>query len=129
MTDPIADMLIRIKNALLARKDDVAMPHSRMKESLATILKTNGYIKDFSIKKDGARVTLLIELKYVGRVPAITDVKRISKPGCRLYASTHEIPRSLGGYGITIMSTPKGVVTDKEARKAHVGGEILCQVW
>ncbi len=129
MTDPIADMLIRIKNALLARKDDVNVPHSKMKERLAFILKNNGYIKEYSVKKEGARITIVVILKYVGRTPAITDVKRISKPGCRLYFSTQKIPRSLGGYGITIISTPKGVITDKEARKEHVGGEVLCQVW
>lgn len=129
MTDPIADMIIRIKNALLARHTEVSIPHSKMKQAIATILETEGYIAGVEVKKDAAQPNLVVKLKYTGKVPAITDVRRLSTPGRRLYASSRNIPRALGGYGITIVSTSSGVMTDKDARKKNAGGELLCQIW
>jgi small subunit ribosomal protein S8 len=129
MTDPIADMIIRIKNALLAHHAEVVIPHSNMKHAIGQILHKEGYVADVAIKNEGPQPSLILKLKYSGKVPTITDVRRLSKPGRRLYASAHKIPRTLGGYGITIISTSKGVITDKEARQQNVGGELLCQIW
>jgi|SRR5579859_2966175 len=129
MNDPIADMIIRIKNALLARQDAVVVPHSRVKEQIGQILVANKYVEDFKVEKKAPQSEIVLKLKYVGRIPAITDVRRISKPGRRIYATAHKIPRALGGYGITIISTSKGIMTDKEARQQNVGGEVLCQIW
>jgi len=129
MTDPIADMIIRIKNALLAHHDEVTMPYSNLKQAIGQILQKEGYVGEVEIKKDGPFSTLVLKLKYSGKMPTITDVRRLSKPGRRLYAPANKIPRTLGGYGITIVSTSKGVVTDKEARKQNIGGELLCQIW
>jgi len=129
MTDPIADMIIRIKNALAARHQDVAIPYSKMKQTIAEILETEGYVTSFEIKTDATMQNLVVRLKYTDKVPAITDVRRLSKPGRRLYASSKQIPRALGGYGITLVSTSSGVMTDKQARKKNVGGELLCQIW
>lgn len=129
MTDPIADMIIRIKNALLARHSEVSMPHSKLKQSIAKILVAEGYIEGVEVKSDSIVPQIMIKLKYQGKTPAITDVRRISKPGRRLYAPANQIPRALGGYGITIVSTSKGVITDTQARKQNVGGEIICQIW
>lgn len=129
MTDPIADMIIRVKNAFLASKATVSIPHSKLKEALAKILVTEGYVEGFEVKAAAPQNTIEIKLKYIGKIPAITEVRRISKPGRRMYATVSEIPRSLGGYGVTIVSTSKGVVTDKDARKMNVGGEVLCQIW
>ncbi len=129
MTDPIADMIIRIKNALAARHSDVSIPYSRMKQTIAVILEQEGYVAGFEVKSEATQPNLIVKLKYSGRVPAITDVRRLSKPGRRLYASSKQIPRALGGYGITLVSTSSGVMTDKEARKKNLGGELLCQIW
>lgn len=129
MTDPIADMIIRIKNALLARHSEVMMPHSKLKQSIAKILEAEGYIEGVEVKSDSIVPQIMIKLKYQGKTPAITDVRRLSKPGRRLYAPANQIPRALGGYGITIVSTSKGVITDTQARKQNVGGEIICQIW
>jgi small subunit ribosomal protein S8 len=129
MTDPIADMLIRIKNALLARRKEVHLPHSKIKESIAKILVANNYIQDFKVVKQEPQAEIVVQLGYEDKLPKITNVKRISKPGRRLYTSVGRIPSSLNGYGITIISTSKGLLTDKEARKANLGGEILCQIW
>lgn len=129
MTDPIADMIIRIKNALLAGHSLVEIPHSKVKAAIAEILKAEGYVKNFEVKPTVPQPTIAIELKYVGKVPAITDVRRLSKPGRRSYTSAREIPRALGGYGITIVSTSKGMMTDSRARQANAGGELVCQVW
>lgn len=129
MTDPIADMIIRIKNALLAGHSMVEVPHSKVKAAIAEILRDEGYITGFEVKPTVPQATIAIELKYVGKVPAITDVRRLSKPGRRHYASAREIPRALGGYGITIVSTSKGMMTDTRARQANSGGELVCQVW
>lgn len=129
MTDPISDMLARIKNALLAQHKEVVMPHSKVKEAIAKILATYNYIESFSVVEKKPQSDLAIKLSYKGKIPMITDVKRISKPGRRLYSTVDKVPSSLNGYGITIVSTSKGLLTDKEARKQNVGGELLCQIW
>ena len=129
MTDPIADMIIRIKNALMAGHDEVSIPHSKMKQSIAQILKEEGYIADTRVEPNKPQATIVCSLKYVGKTPAITDVRRLSKPGRRLYSAATEIPTALGGYGITILSTSKGLMTGTTARKQNIGGEILCQIW
>ena len=131
MSDPIADMLTRIRNANTAKHDTVDVPSSKMKESIAKILFDEGYIKNYEIIEDGNFKTIRIELKY-GKdknEKIITGIKRISKPGLRVYANAEDLPRVLGGLGIAIVSTNKGVVTDKEARKMNVGGEVLAFVW
>jgi len=129
MTDPIADMIIRIKNALLAGHSKVEIPHSKVKEALASILLEEEYVAGMTVKPQVPQPVIEIDLKYVGKVPAITDVRRISKPGRRIYAGVKDIPKALGGYGITILSTSKGVMTDTKARQTNSGGEVLCQVW
>lgn len=129
MTDPISDLIIQIKNAVLARKESIGVPHSKMKEAIAGILKQEGYISEVTTDEATGFKKLIITLKYIGKNPAVTDVRRLSKPGRRLYVPANDIPKSLGGYGITILSTNRGVVTDSEARKLNVGGELLCQIW
>ena len=131
MNDPIADMLTRIRNANTAKHDTVDVPSSKMKLAIANILLEEGYIKKLDVIEDGAFKTLHITLKYgVDRNDkVITGLKRISKPGLRVYANTEELPKVLGGLGVAIISTNKGVITDKEARKENVGGEVLCFVW
>ncbi|MDE6313582.1 MAG: 30S ribosomal protein S8 [Lachnospiraceae bacterium] len=131
MSDPIADMLTRIRNANTAKHDTVDVPSSKMKESIAKILLDEGYIKKYEIIEDGSFKTIRIELKY-GKdknEKIITGLKRISKPGLRVYANAEDLPKVLGGLGIAIVSTNKGVVTDKEARKMNVGGEVLAFIW
>jgi small subunit ribosomal protein S8 len=129
MNDPISDMIIRIKNALLAKHDTVMVPHSRIKAQIGQILVDNNYVEDMKVENQKPQSQLVFKLKYVGKVAAITDVKRISTPGRRMYSSASKIPRALGGYGITIVSTSKGLMTDKEAKKQNMGGELLCQIW
>lgn len=129
MTDPIADMLIRIKNAYLARKEDVIIPHSKMKESLARVLASGKYIDTVEIVKKTPQSEIVVKLRYVGKRPAITQVRRVSKPGRRLYAPCDQIMRTLGGYGMTIVSTSKGIMDDKNAKKNNIGGEVIAQVW
>ena len=131
MNDPIADMLTRIRNANTAKHDTVDVPSSKMKLAIANILLDEGYIKKLDVVEDGAFKTLHITLKYgVDRNDkVITGLKRISKPGLRVYAGKDELPKVLGGLGIAIISTNNGVITDKEARKAGVGGEVLAFVW
>lgn len=129
MTDPISNFITSIKNALMAHKETVMVPYSKMQESLADILVREGYLAEVSVDESAAFKKLVLTLKYVGKLPAVTDVRRLSKPGRRLYAPATQIPKALGGYGITIISTNKGVVTDKEARQMNVGGELLCQIW
>ncbi len=132
-TDPIADMLARINNALLVRYESVAMPASSLKVAVAKILKEEGYIEDFQLTKDQLQAQLVIRLKYVGDLkhqqPVITGLKRISKPGRRIYTPSSRIPWVRSGMGIAILSTPKGVLTGEQARRLNVGGEILCYVW
>lgn len=132
MTDPIADMLTRIRNANIAMHDEVSMPSSKLKEALAKVLNSEGYIGPYTIKpaKNGVGNTLTIAMKYSPeRERVISGIKRVSKPGLRVYSKTAEIPRVLGGLGVAVLSTNKGLVTDREARKAKVGGEVLCYVW
>ena len=132
MTDPIADMLTRLRNANTAFHDDVIMPSSKVKEALAKILVSEGYIEGFSIDDDPGRPgrKLRIVLKYTpDRRRTISGLRRVSKPGLRVYTSSSEVPRVLGGMGIAILSTNQGLMTDREARKRRVGGEILCRVW
>jgi small subunit ribosomal protein S8 len=129
MTDPIADMIIRIKNAFMANRSSVSIPHSKLKEALAKILEKEGYVESFEVKPSVPQKVVEIKLKYIGKIPAITEVKRVSKPGRRVYAPVGKIPKALGGYGVTIVSTSKGVVTGNQARKMGVGGELLCQIW
>ena len=129
MTDPIADMIIRIKNASLTGRKDLVLPHSKLKEEIIKILKNNNYIEDFQIIDKEPQKEMKIILKYVGKLSVITNVKRVSKPGRRVYVKASEIPQTLNGYGLTILSSNQGVIDDKVARKAKVGGEILCQIW
>ena len=132
MTDPIADMLTRIRNANQAMHDDVRMPSSRQKEALAALLQQEGYIGSFTLEDRPGLPgkTLCINLKYSPeRERVISGLKRVSKPGLRVYTSATEAPRVLGGLGISVLSTSQGLMTDREARKRRVGGEILCQVW
>ena len=124
MTDPIADMLTRIRNANTAGHAKVEIPASKMKKSIAEILKNEGFIKDFSVAQDNAQGTITVELKY-----GPNKEKKISKPGLRVYAKADQVPKVLGGLGIAIVSTSKGVISDKEARKLGVGGEVICYVW
>ena len=129
ITDPIADMLTRIRNANSARHDTVDVPASNMKKSIAQILLDEGYIKSYQIVDDGTQGVIHITLKYNGKDKVITGLRRVSKPGLRVYVGADELPRVLSGLGIAIVSTSKGVMTDKAARAAHVGGEVLAFVW
>ena len=129
ITDPIADMLTRIRNANSARHDTVDVPASNMKKSIAQILLDEGYIKSYQIVDDGTQGVIHITLKYNGKDKVITGLRRVSKPGLRVYVGADELPRILRGLGIAIVSTSKGVMTDKAARAAHVGGEVLAFVW
>ena len=131
ITDPIADMLTRIRNANNAKHETVDVPASNMKKSIAQILRDEGYIKNFQTINDGTQGVIRITLKYVqpGKETAITGLRRVAKPGLRVYAGADELPRVLRGLGIAIVSTSKGVMTDKKAREAHVGGEVLAFVW
>ena len=130
ITDPIADMLTRIRNANSARHDTVDVPASNMKKSIAQILLDEGYIKNFQVVEDGTQGVIHISLKYnAGKEKVITGLRRVSKPGLRVYAGAEELPKVLRGLGIAIVSTSKGVMTDKAARAAHVGGEVLAFVW
>ncbi len=128
MTDPIADMLTRIRNAQMVRKATVTIPYSKLKLAIATILKEEGYIADVTVEEEG-RKELLLDLVYTGRAPRIQSIVRESKPGHRAYRKADEIPHVLNGYGIAIISTSKGLMTDKAARQAGIGGEVLCSVY
>lgn len=130
MTDPIADMLTRIRNANSAAHKTVDIPSSNMKKTIAEILMNEGYVKGFNVIEDGKQGILRVQLKYgPNKEKVITGIKRISKPGLKVYANKNEVPRVLGGLGIAIISTSKGVITDKDARKMGVGGEVICYVW
>jgi small subunit ribosomal protein S8 len=132
MTDPIADMLTRIRNANTAMHDDVSMPSSNLKESLAILLEKEGYIAGFTVSQADGRPgkTLKIDMKYSqDRQRVISGVRRVSTPGLRVYTKAERIPRVLGGLGVAIVSTSKGLMTDREARKRRMGGEVLCYVW
>jgi small subunit ribosomal protein S8 len=130
MTDPVADMLTRIRNASTANHDQVEIPASRLKKELARIFKEEGYIRDFKVVDDGPKSSIKVFLKYgPNKGKVITGIKRISKPGLRVYARREEIPRVLGGLGCAVLSTSQGVMTDKQARHTGVGGEVICYVW
>ncbi len=128
MSDPIADMLTRIRNAQLANKEIVNIPHSRIKQAIANVLKEEGYIENFIIKSENKKNTLEIKLKYYSDNPVIETIKRISKPGLRIYKSSQNLPDVMNGLGIAIVTTSKGVMTGKSARQLGIGGELLCVV-
>ena len=128
MTDPIADLLTRIRNGQSAGKPEVSVQSSRVKQAMLRVLKDEGYITDFAVRKDGARTALVIALKYHAGKPVIERLERVSRPGLRTYRSKDELPKVLGGLGIAIVSTPAGVMTDREARRVGQGGEVLCVV-
>ena len=129
MTDPIADMLTRIRNAATARHTRVLISASRMKLSLARVLKEEGYIKDIEILKDNPQGTLRLTLRYVDKKPVLTQLKRVSKPGLRVYTKRADIPRVRGGLGIAVLSTPNGLMTGSNAYKQGFGGEVICYIW
>ena len=129
ISDPIADMLTRVRNASRARHTEVVVPASRTKREIARILKDEGFIADVNEEQDGAAAVLRLTLKYVGKVPVVSGLKRVSKPGLRVYASKTEIPRVLGGLGLVIVSTSQGIMTGHKARKGQLGGEVLAMVW
>jgi len=130
VTDPIADMLTRIRNASMARHRELTLPSSRVKRDIARILVEEGFIEAYTTGQEGVQELLTIRLKYVeGRTPVVSGLKRISKPGLRVYARKTEIPRILGGLGTAILSTSHGVMTGQSARKLNLGGEVLCYVW
>lgn len=130
MTDPIADMLTRIRNANMVGHESVDIPASKMKKSIAGILLDEGYIKGYDVIEDNKQGIIRVQMKYgANKEKVITGIKKISKPGLRVYAKKEDIPKVLGGLGIAIISTSKGVITDKEARKQNVGGEVICYVW
>jgi small subunit ribosomal protein S8 len=128
MTDPISDMLTRIRNGQKARKVSVVMPASTVKESVASVLKDEGYIMDYESSGEGAEKTLSVELKYFEGTPVIEKVQRVSKPGLRIYRGKDELPKVLGGLGIAIVSTSVGVMSDRQAREKGIGGEVICVV-
>jgi len=130
MTDPIADMLTRIRNANTACHEQVDIPASRLKEQLARVLKREGFVKDYQVINTGVQGVIRVYLKYgTGRERVITGIKRISKPGLRVHVNKNEIPRLFGGLGTVVMSTSKGIMTGKQARKKGLGGEVVCYVW
>ncbi len=129
VTDPIADFLTRIRNAVKAQKRFVEMPSSNMKVKMAEILKNNHFIRDFNVIEDNKQNVIRIYLKYVDGESSISGLKRISKPGLRVYVGKDEIPRVLNGLGLAIISTSRGLLSDKEARKQAVGGEVVCHIW
>jgi len=129
MTDPIADMLTRIRNAIMARHTRVMIPASNMKIAIARILKEEGYIKDYELVKDNPQGTIRITLRYSGKQPVLTQLKRVSKPGLRVYTKRDAIPRVRGGLGTAIISTPKGLMTGRKAYQQGLGGEVVCYIW
>lgn len=132
MSDPIADMLTRIRNASSAKLPAVTMPSSRIKTAIAEVLKEQGYVQDYRLEEEGTpRKALTVELKYEGkrRVPVIEGVQRVSSPSCRIHVGRDEIPRVLGGLGVAILSTSRGVMTGRAARQQNLGGEVLCYIW
>lgn len=128
MTDPVADMLTRIRNAQMAERQSVSMPSSKLKVAIAKVLKDEGYIDDFAIRENGAKPELDVALKYYAGRPVIERIERVSKPGLRVYKGKDDLPRVMNGLGVAIVSTPKGVMTDRRARAGNMGGEVLCIV-
>jgi small subunit ribosomal protein S8 len=130
ISDPIADMLTRIRNGIHAKHDAVTMPSSKIKVAIAKVLREEGFVRDFEVDQEAGRPMLRVHLSYTGRKdPVLTGIKRVSKPGLRVYVQKREIPRVFGGLGVAILSTPQGVMTGKTARQKNVGGEVLCYVW
>ncbi len=130
MTDPIADMLTRIRNAVMAKHARAKMPSSRLRVEIAKILKEAGYIEDFNVAEEGSRLALTLVLKYgPSGERVITGIERVSKSGCRVYVKKDQIPKVLGGLGISIISTPKGLLTGADSRRQGLGGEVICNVW
>jgi small subunit ribosomal protein S8 len=129
VSDPIADMLTRLRNGSRARHSEIVLPSSRTKLAIAGILRDEGFIEDFEQTHEGPRAVLRLKLKYVGKVPVISGLKRVSKPGLRVYSSKTDIPRVLGGLGLVIVSTSHGIMTGAAARQAQLGGEVLAYVW
>jgi small subunit ribosomal protein S8 len=128
MSDPIADMLTRIRNAQMVQKPIVAMPASKLKVAIAQVLKDEGYIDGYLVKAEGAKQELLVSLKYYAGRPVIERIERVSRPGLRVYKGRHNIPNVMNGLGVAIVTTPKGVMTDRKARQVGIGGEVLCYV-
>jgi small subunit ribosomal protein S8 len=128
MSDPIADMLTRIRNAQIVEKPSVVMPSSKLKVAIAKVLKDEGYIDEFAVRGDAARPELEISLKYYAGRPVIERIERVSRPGLRIYKGRHDIPQVMNGLGVAIVTTPQGVMTDRKARAAGIGGEVLCYV-
>lgn len=129
MTDTLGDLLTRIRNGYLARKQVVTAPHSKLKEAVARLLEAEGYVAEVSVEDTKPARTLKIGLKYVNGQPVVNEIRRLSKPGLRRYSTVQKIPRILGGYGITIVSTSSGIMTDKQAKAKGFGGELLCSIW
>jgi small subunit ribosomal protein S8 len=130
LSDPISDMLTRIRNANMAQHSTVQIPHSKLKSELARLLKEEGYIKDFTNENIDGKATLVLHLKYLAdQTPVIQGLRRVSRPSRRHYVGANDIPRVLGGIGTAILSTSSGILTDSSARKSHVGGEVLCYIW
>lgn len=129
MSDPIADMLTRLRNGLMARHDEVELPSSKMKQAIAKVMVEEGYLESFQVIEDKKQNILRIQLKYRANTPVIEGLKRISKPSRRVYVGHDQIPRVLSGLGVNVMSTPRGVMSDRAAREQKLGGEVLCAVW
>ena len=129
LTDPIADFLTRLRNASRAQKQELSLPFSNIKNDMARVLKTEGYIADFSVQGDGSEKSIRVTTKFVEQTPAISGLKRVSRPGLRRYVGAGEIPRVRGGQGIAILSTPRGVLSGREAKRQNVGGELLAYVY
>ncbi len=130
MTDPIADMLTRVRNAISANKETVEIPSSNMKKAIADIMLSEGYVSDVKVAEDGYNGKLIITLKYIGKKQnVINGLKRVSKPGLRTYAGVENMPKVMDGLGVAVLSTNKGIMTDKQAKAANVGGEVLCYIW
>ena len=130
MTDPIADMLTRVRNALAANKETVEVPSSNMKKAIADILLSEGYVSGVELKEDGYNGKLVITLKYLGKKkPVINGLKRVSRPGLRVYSDVETMPKVMDGLGIAVLSTNQGIMTDRQAKSANVGGEVLCYIW
>lgn len=128
MSDPVADMLTRIRNAQMVQKTSVAMPSSKLKVAIAQVLKDEGYVESFSVVGEPAKPQLEVVLKYYAGRPVIEHIERVSRPGLRIYKGRHDIPNVMNGLGVAIVTTPKGVMTDRKARQAGIGGEVLCYV-
>jgi small subunit ribosomal protein S8 len=129
LSDPIADFLTRLRNAANSHRNDVSAPYSKIKEEIARILKQEGYIVDFEVSSETKPAQIKVTMKFVNRTPALSGLKRISKPGLRKYVGSTDIPRVLGGMGVSILSTSKGIITGRDAKKQNVGGELVALVW